>query len=258
VRKQLILFTALILLVPAFLFAQMTGADVMQEVFDRPKGNGMSSELVMTITNSRGSVRVRSIQQYQLNEQGVEKKLMFFTTPADVKDTSFMTWSYDNGQTDDKWIYLPAMRRIRRITSDGNNDSFMGSDFTYEDMTLRHPELDRHQVVGEEQIQGDTYLIVESTPRDSVQEYSVTRSWIDPDTFVGIRKEFINSSGKVVRRLSVESIKQVDGFWVITDMTMENLIKKSSTRIQMKEVSFNSGLNDSFFSERQMQRGPQR
>lgn len=257
-RKLIILFAAVLGLIPMALFAQMTGAEVMGEVYNRPKGNGMTSELVMTITNPRGSIRERSIQQYQLDENSVEKKLMFFTTPADVKGTSFMTWSYDSGQADDKWIYLPAMRRIRRIASDSNNDTFMGSDFTYEDMTLRHPDLDSHQVIREEEIQGSTYLVVESTPTKATPAYSLTRSWISPDTYVGIRKEFINSKGEVVRRLSVAETEQIDGFWIVTDMTMENLVKKSSTRIQMKEVSFDTDLNDGFFSERQMQKGPKR
>jgi outer membrane lipoprotein-sorting protein len=257
-RKRIFLFTAIIGLVPAILFAQITGIELMEGVYNRPKGNGMTAELVMTITNSRGSVRERSILQYQLDENGIEKKLMFFSAPADVKDTSFMTWSYDNGQADDQWIYLPAMRRIRRIASDSKNDSFMGSDFTYEDMTLRHPDLDTHQIIGQKQVQGSTYLIVESTPLNPVREYSSTRSWIDPESFVGIYKEFINSSGEVIRRLSVDEKKQVDGFWVITDMTMENLLKESSTRIQMREVAFDTGLDDSFFTERQMKKGPKR
>ncbi len=257
-RKKILFFAALTALVTAGLTAEMSGTEVMEEVYNRPKGNGMTSELVMTITNSRGSVRERSIQQYQLDENGVEKKMMFFTAPADVKDTSFMTWSYDSGQADDQWIYLPAMRRIRRIASDSKNDSFMGSDFTYEDMTLRHPDLDTHRVTGEDQIQGQRYLVVESTPLAAPREYSKTRSWVDPETWVGIRKEFIDGSGQVVRRLTVEDTRLVDGFWVITDMTMENLVKNSSTRIQMKDVAFNTGLNDAFFSERQMQRGAQR
>lgn len=257
-RKKIILFAAITALVTAGLAAEMSGMDVMEAVYNRPRGNGMTSELVMAITNARGSVRERSIQQYQLDENGVEKKMMFFTAPADVKDTSFMTWSYDSGQADDQWIYLPAMRRIRRIASDSKNDSFMGSDFTYEDMTLRHPDLDTHRVTGEEQIQGRRYLVVESTPREASREYSKTRSWIDPDTWVGIRKEFLDASGQVVRRLTVGDTRLVDGFRVITDMTMENLVKNSSTRIQMKDVAFNTGLNDDFFSERQMQRGAQR
>ena len=257
-RKKIMLFAALTALVTAGLAAEMSGTDVMEAVYNRPRGNGMTSELVMAITNARGSVRERSIQQYQLDENGVEKKMMFFTAPADVKDTSFMTWSYDSGQADDQWIYLPAMRRIRRIASDSKNDSFMGSDFTYEDMTLRHPDLDTHRVTGEEQIQGRRYLVVESTPRLASREYSKTLSWIDPDTWVGIRKEFLDASGQVVRRLTVGDTRLVDGFRVITDMTMENLVKNSSTRIQMKDVAFNTGLNDDFFSERQMQRGAQR
>lgn len=257
-KKLIVMFAAVIGLFPMFLFAQMTGAEVMNEVYNRPKGNGMTSELVMTITNSRGSVRERSIQQYQQDVNNVEKKLMFFTSPADVKDTSFMTWSYDSGQADDKWIYLPAMRRIRRIASDSNNDTFMGSDFTYEDMTLRHPDLDSHEVIREEELQGKTYLVVESKPENENQAYSFTRNWINPETYIGIRKEFFNSKGEVIRRLSVNSTEQIDGFWVITDMTMENLVKKSSTRIQMKEVTFDTGLNDAFFSERQMQRGAKR
>jgi len=260
-RRNLGILGIFLALVPVLVTAQsgpLMGPQIMTEVYNRPKGNSMAAELVMTITNSRGATRERSIQQYQLEEQGIDKKLMFFTAPADVRDTSFMTWSYDSGQADDQWIYLPAMRRIRRIASDSKSDSFMGSDFTYDDMTLRHPDLDTHRLTGEEVIGGTRYLIVESVPVETRSDYAKTLSWIDPTTFVGIRKDFVSSRGEVVRRLSVSGFEQIDGFWVITEMTMEDLSKNSSTTIEMRDVSFNNGLGTDFFSERQMQRGPQR
>ena len=244
--------------VPTPASAQMNGSQIMTEVYNRPKGNSMAAELAMSITNARGSVRERSIQQYQSDERGVEKKLMFFTAPADVKNTSFMTWAYDNGQADEQWIYLPAMRRIRRIASDSKSDSFMGSDFTYDDMTMRHPDADTHRSTGEETIKGKKYMVVESVPKEARSDYAKTLSWIDPSTYVGIRKDFVDSRGELVRRLTVADAKQIDGFWVITEMTMEDLSKKSSTTIKMRNVSFNNGLGDDFFSERQMQKGPQR
>ena len=121
------------------LSAQISGQEVMENMYNRPTGEAMSANLVMTITNSRGATRERSILQYSLDSGDVERKVMFFTAPADVRDTSFMTWSWDDGRDDDQWIFLPALKRVKRIASDSKDDSFMGSDFTYDDLGERHP-----------------------------------------------------------------------------------------------------------------------
>ncbi|NCC90606.1 MAG: outer membrane lipoprotein-sorting protein, partial [Spirochaetia bacterium] len=127
--------------------AELDGTQVMWEVYNRDSGDTMSANLIMTITNARGSVRERSIAQYRQDLDGVESKLMFFLSPSDVRNTSFLSFSYEDGRNDDQYIYLPALKRVKRIASDSKNDSFMGSDFTYDDMGSRHPDLDRHTVL---------------------------------------------------------------------------------------------------------------
>jgi len=240
------------------LFAAPTGQQVMENVYNRPSGEDMSADLIMTLTNSRGSSRERSITQYRLDTGEAEKKLMFFLAPADVKDTSFMNWSYDDDRDDDQWIYLPALRRVKRISSDSKNDSFMGSDFTYDDLGERHPSEDRHRVLREEKLRGEQCYVIESIPTGNDDAFSKTISWITADTWIGLKREYYDQEGKVYKTLTIEEYEQIDGYWVITNMIMEDLKREHTTRMAMENVKFDTGMTDSLFSERQMQRGPRR
>lgn len=240
------------------LFAQTDGREVMEQVYHRPTGETMSADLIMEITNSRGSVRQRSIRQYSRDADGTEKKVMFFTAPADVRDTSFMTWSYDDGKDDDQWIYLPALKRVKRISADSKNSSFMGSDFTYDDLGQRHPSEDQHRILRQESYRGEDCYVIESTPLGSDAEFSRTISWIIKDKWIGLKREYYNSSGEIFKTLEINSYDKTDGYLVITDMRMKNLDKGSETQIRMEDVSFDTNLSDSFFTERQMKMGPRR
>jgi outer membrane lipoprotein-sorting protein len=236
--------------------AEMTGKKVMEQVYNRPDGEQMSAELSMLITNSRGSTRKREIVQYRSSGDEIEKKIMFFTSPADVRDTSFLSWSYADGRPDDQWIYLPALKRVKRISSDSKSDSFMGSDFNYDDMGERHPDEDTHRIVDEKTVDGHPCYVVESVPRSSGDEFSRTLSWVVKDEWIGLKKEYYDGSDWLYKQLAIDDYEKIDGIWVITDMTMSNLEKGSSTRIRMNDVKFNEGRSDSFFSERQMRMGP--
>jgi hypothetical protein len=240
------------------LYAAPTGLEVMENVYNRPTGDDMTADLVMTLTNSRGATRERSIAQFSLSGDEVDRKMMFFLSPADVRDTSFMSWSWEDGRDDDQWIYLPALRRVKRISSDSKNDSFMGSDFTYDDLGERHPSEDRHTTLREETLRGEQCYVVESVPKGEGDEFSKTVSWIVKDKWIGLQKEFYDDRGEVYKTLTIDSFEQIDGFLVITDMTMKDLDRDHSTRIQMNNVSFGNGLSEDFFSERQMKVGPPR
>lgn len=234
------------------------GHAVMENVYNRPSGEDMTADLTMTLTNSRGSTRERSITQFSLDTGEVEKKMMFFLAPADVKDTSFMSWSYDDARDDDQWIYLPALRRVKRISSDSKNDRFMGSDFTYDDLGERHPDEDRHSLLREEKYNGEACYVVESVPRGSDDAFSKTVSWIAKDKWIGLKREYYDENGQVYKTLNIDEFEEIDDYWVITNMSMKDLDRDHSTRIEMENVKFDTGLTDSFFSERQMQRGPRR
>ena len=238
------------------LSAAYSGEEAMQAVYTRDSGNNMKANLVMTLTNSRGSTRERSIQQYRQTDSEGEKKIMFFLAPSDVKDTSFLSYSYSDGRSDDQWIYLPALKRVKRVASDKKNDSFMGSDFTYDDMGTRHPSADTHKVLRTETIDGRKCLVVESIPKESKPTYAKTLAWVVEGEWIGLKKEFYLADGSLGKKLEIASYEKTDGIWVITDMTMSNVDKGSSTRIQMLDVSFNNDLKESVFTERQMKIGP--
>jgi outer membrane lipoprotein-sorting protein len=169
-----------------------------------------------------------------------------------------MTWSWDDGRDDDQWIYLPALKRVKRIASDSKNDSFMGSDFTYDDLGDRHPSEDTHTLIGEETVDGLPCYVVESVPLEKNPAYAKTITRIHKDSWVGLRKEYFDSRGELVKVLEIGKREKIDGFWVVTDMTMKDLDRGSSTRITMNAVRFDIPLNDQLFSERQMRIGQPR
>lgn len=237
--------------------AEFDGKQVMWEVYNRDSGDTMSANLVMTITNARGSVRERSIAQYRQDRDGVESKLMFFLSPSDVRNTSFLSFSYEDGRNDDQYIYLPALKRVKRIASDSKNDSFMGSDFTYDDMGSRHPDLDKHSILRTESVNGLPTLVVESIASGN-EDYPRTLSWVVDGQWFGLKKEFYLPDGSLGKTLTIDAFDQIGGIAVITDMTMHSHKQNTSTRIQMQDVEFNLEFDANFFSERQMKIGPRR
>ncbi len=256
-RKISVLFTAILLAVTAGLASaqSITGLKVMQNVYNRPTGPDIKSELTMTLINSRGSTRVRVIRQF-IKEYGAdEKKIMFFISPADVKNTSFMDWSYGDDREDDMWIYLPALKKVKRISSESKSDYFMGSDFTYDDLGDRKPEQDTHKITGEEKVNGRDCYVVESIPKDPDYMYSKTITWVIKDSWVGAKKEFYDEDGELLKTLTINKIEKIDGYWVILDMEMDNVQKNHKTKMELKNVKIGEGIRDSYFTERQMKRG---
>jgi outer membrane lipoprotein-sorting protein len=232
------------------------GAEVMRKVYDRPAGNDMKASLTMTLRNARGDTRVRTIQQYLRTGKDVEKKLMFFLEPADVRNTAFMNWSYSEaGKNDDQWIYLPALKRIKRISSSGKSDYFMGSDFTYDDLGDRRPDDDNHKIIRSEVIDEKKCLVVESLPKENGYIYSRTVSWVVDGVWVGLKKEFYDDQGKLLKTLSVKEYGEINGYWTVTHTEMHNVQKDHTTIMKLSDVNYDTGIADDLFSERTMQRG---
>lgn len=235
--------------------AQITGKEIMENVYNIPSGDDMQGELVMTLVNNRGEQRVRNLKQFSMDDGKVEKKIMFFLAPADVRNTSFMNWSYSDGREDDQWIYLPALKRIKRISSDGKSDYFMGSDFTYDDLGDRHPDEDNHKLIREESIDGNSCYVVESTPKTSGYMYSKTISWVIKDSFLGIKREFYDSKGKLLKTLTIKKFDEISGIWTILETEMNNVQKNHKTLMEFTNVQYNQGLKDNWFTERTMTTG---
>ncbi len=255
-RLGVLVWVLTIALMEGIANAEPSGREIMQAVYDRPQGNDMSGTLTMTLFDSNGKERVRVIKQWIGRYGRVDKKLMIFQSPADVRGTSFMNWSYkEEGKEDDQWIYLPALKRVKRISAEGKGDYFMGSDFTYDDLGDRHPSEDNHTLVRTERINGEECWVVESIPKDPRYMYSRTVTWVSKEKRVGVKRDFFDRRGTHLKTLNVRSVEKIEDIWVLMEVEMHNVQKKTSTRMSFQNVSINRGLPESIFSERTMVRG---
>lgn len=245
------------ILLSGMIFAQdISGLDVIQKVYDRPTGNDMTGNLIMTIENSRGNQRVRKIKQFVKTVNKGEKKIMYFLSPADVKNTSFMTWSYDDGsKSDDQWIYLPALKKVKRISSDSKGDYFMGSDFTYDDLGDRHPLDDNHTILREEMIDGKETIVIESVPKDEDYMYARTVTWVVKDSWIGLKKEFYDEDDELLKILTVDDQQSFGDVIILTKVKMKNVQRNQFTIMEFSDVQIDTGIPNNKFTERMMKRG---
>jgi len=248
---------AILLFASTFIFSQnVTGLKVVENVYNRSVGDDMTADLTMTLINSSGKERVRKIKQFSRDFGEIEKKIMFFVKPADVKNTSFMTWGYDEEEkNDDQWIYLPALKKTKRISSDSKSDYFMGSDFTYDDLGDRHPTQDTHTILREEELNGEACYVIESIPKDEEYIYSKTITWIIKDKWIGLKKDFYDEDEDLLKTLTVEKYEDFKGFLIITHTEMKNVQKDHKTVMELKNIKIDTGISESKFSERMMTRG---
>lgn len=253
---KLVLTATLVALMSTAANAQLSGREIVKRAYNLPSGDDQTSQLTMTLINKSGQTRVRKIQQYTKDFGTVEKSIMFFMSPADVKNTSFMNWSYDDeNKEDDQWIYLPALKKVKRISSDSKSDYFMGSDFTYDDLGDRKLDADTHKLLREENVNGKACYVVESVSKDEDYMYSKTITWIRKDNFVGMKKEFYDEDGELLKTLSIKEAKKISGYWIITHSEMQNVQNNHKTIIRLGNISINTGVPASKFTERMMMRG---
>ncbi|MFA7123616.1 MAG: outer membrane lipoprotein-sorting protein [Candidatus Delongbacteria bacterium] len=234
---------------------EMTGKTIMEKVYYNPSGDDTQGELTMSLINSRGDTRVRKLMQYTKDDGKTEKKIMFFLSPADVRETSFMNWSYTDGRDDDQWIYLPALKRVKRISSDSKGDYFMGSDFTYDDLGDRHPDDDEHKLLRTEKIGDYECFVVESVPKDEDYMYSKTITWVMKENYLGLKREFYDDRDRLLKVLNIKKFEKISGFWTILETEMHNVQKDHRTQMVFDEVKINTGVSESKFTERSMTMG---
>ncbi|QGY47585.1 outer membrane lipoprotein-sorting protein [Maribellus comscasis] len=238
----------------------LNGREIIQKVKDRPDGDTRSSEMTMQLINKRGSIRERKVISYSMDfgrNMKDRKTLMFFRYPGDVKGTGFLTWDYDEiGKDDDKWLYLPAMKKTRRISgSSAKKDYFMGTDFTYDDMGSRNVDEDDHKLLQEENLDGYICWVVESTSKDSRDIYSKKVSWIRKDCLIAMKVEYYDKNKKLHRELKMSDIEKADGFWLAKKMDMKNVQTNHQTIILIEDPKYNIPIDENSFTVVNLEKG---
>lgn len=252
------IFVAMVLLVTISASAQsLTGRDIMQKVDDRPDGDTRFMEMTMKLINKRKRIRERNVESYSMDIGKDKKTIMFFLYPGDVKGTGFLTWDYDEiDRDDDKWLYLPAMKKTRRISgTSAKADYFMGTDFTYDDMGSRNIDEDIHKLLREETIDGHKCWVIESTSKDSRDIYSKKISWIRIDCLIALKVEYYDKLSKLHRQLSLSNIEKNDGFWIAKKLVMKNVQTYHETIMEKINPKFNVPIQKGLFTVQKLEDG---
>lgn len=237
-----------------------TGPEIMTNLDQRDEGQDQVSRSVQSLINHRGQVRQRNNLYLRKNYKGKNgldtKTLIFISSPARVKGTAFMNWSYlDSAKDDDQWLYLPALRKVRRLSASEKEDSFMGTDFTYDDMGDRKVEEDNHKLIGSERIEGQDCFKVESTPKDPKYMYSKKVTWVVKGEWIPLKVDYYDRKKRHLKTLTYGGWKKIEGVWVTSRMEMANHLTKHRTLLEMPETRVNVGLDEKIFSARSLKKG---
>lgn len=243
--------------------AELTAREIMQQVNDRDDGDNRSAEMTMTLIDKNGDTRIRKVRSFDKDQGKDKRRIMFFLEPADVKDTGFLTYDYDAFDKDDEqWLYLPALRKSKRIASSDKSGSFMGSDFNYSDMTRKNLDAYDFRTLKEGVVNGHKTWLIESVPktRKEIEETGYKKSllFVTQDSFIVVRAVHWTEEGNRLKYLDVTGLEQIDGVWTITHMNMST--KKGQTTLHrtlldFSNIHYNQDLTEDMFSVRQLEKG---
>ncbi len=257
--KKIITLTTLSL---TTLFA-LTAQDIAQKAHDREDGDNSIANMQMLLIDKSNNTRNRELKVFTKDKGEDELKLMFFLSPADVKNSAFLTYDYeDSNKDDDQWLYLPELQKVKRIASSDKSSSFMGSDFSYSDMTSRNVEDYSYKVMKELEVKGHKTWQMEVTPKSEkiVDETGYTKSiyFIRQDNFVIVQAlHFLKDGGKL-KYMMVNKLEEIDGVW--TPLEIQMVTKKGrqtlhKTVLRFSDYRYNQELDESLFTTRTLEKG---
>jgi outer membrane lipoprotein-sorting protein len=215
--KRIALFILSAALCVGSVFAQDISAQsavgIMLAAKDRIRSDTMSSRSRMVITAKNGSTTERAIDQYLKDAaNGYARAVIVFQNPATVKGTHFLTKDNASDKSD-QWIFLPALGKVRRIASSESGSNFMGTDFSYDDMSSmdRDVGLDTHTILREEALDGNTCYVIQSVPKDKDYQYSKTVSWIDKSNYRTYKREMYSRRGTAEKAMEISGYQDIQG-----------------------------------------------
>ena len=251
-----LLAVALVLGVPRRAAAEDLSADQIADRIIRGNGftwEGAHTRLRMTLTDASGQKTERTLDVLGRRKDGRLASKVEFLSPPDVAGTKFLSLEKEGGGTQ-QYIYLPGLKRTRRISGRDQEGSFMGSDFTYSDLARKDDTGAKHVKLPDESVGNDATYVVESTPAQ-VQEngYSKVRAWVRKTDFVALRTKFYDASGKLVKTLYVKKVRDMDGKPVVVEATMKSE-SGHSTDLAVDSLDKRADIPDSEFSPTSLER----
>ena len=238
----------------SFAFADQKGNEIMEKVADFKKPSYSRSQVIMTLEDKNGNKEARQIIEYGKEADGKTYVVMDFKGPASVKDTRFLQITNDKG-ADDKFIYLPALKSVRRVNSSEGSKAFMGSDATYDDLSTRDVSEDEHQYLREESytVEGgtsyDCYVIKEIPLDKKGTQYNYRMVWVDKQSMYPVHTEMYDKNDKLVKVLEVLKIEDHSGYATPNKNKLTNVQTGHSTSLRILKIEVDQPLPERVFTQ---------
>ncbi len=261
-----IVFALFAALCPVAIHAQekLTAAEIVdrsQAAFYAP-GADMKARVVMELINPDGKKRTRVLTMLRRNLPGgrEQRYFLYFHEPGDVRRTAFLVWKYP-AKDSDRWIFIPAVNMTRRIAARDSRSSFVGSDFSYEDVSGRDVGADSHSLVREERL-GDTSCYVIQSTRKAPADFSRKLSWIDKASWLPLKEEYYDAQNQLARVFTADKVEAIGAggktYPTVAKRTMKNVQSGHRTEVLFEGVCYDAGIPADIFTERSLQQPPEK
>ena len=247
--RTLVLVGSLVLSVLALsatsVAADITGKQIIENVDNAPVADDARLLMTMTLINDKDQSIERQMWSWKL---GTTETALVFLAPDDVKGTAFLTIELPD-YSNDMWLYLPSLGLTKHIDADSKTQNFMGSDFTYDDMGHRDISDYDYEILREETYDGNHVYVVKATPHDPQEAgYGHMVSWIRDDIWKPVKVEYYDLSGELEKVQTNSKIEEIDGYWAVTEMVMENVQTEHKTIVAMTKIEVNTGVPAEVFT----------
>jgi outer membrane lipoprotein-sorting protein len=234
------------------------GLQIAQEADRRDQGFGdWRAELKMILGNRHGESSTRELRMQGLespDQKDGDKSMIVFDKPRDVKGTALLTYTHVL-EPDDQWLYLPALKRVKRISSNNKSGPFMGSEFAYEDFTSQEVAKYKYKWLRDEPCGELTCFVVERIPQYENSGYTRETTWVDQTEYRIQRVDFYDRKDSLLKTLRLEDYRQyLDKYWRAHDLSMENHQTGKTTRLSWSDYEFRVGLEESDFTKDRLKR----
>ncbi len=250
---RIVSLTVVMLLSAASLSAQ-TGYEVAKMADERPQPQDMKSDMTMVLTNSKGQTRTSTLRT--VSKDGGEMQMLWFLAPADDKGVAFLKIEHDD-KDDEMRLWLPAFKKIRRISSKKKSEAFMGSDLSYEDMTNRDLDENTYKLLEKNSdLEGIPCYVLETVPKPEVRsEYSRHVTWIAMDGLYPVKEESYDKAGNLLKekRFTFTKLKK---YYVPKEIYVVNVHKQHNTRLTFENIRVDTDVPETLFQEKNLKRLP--
>jgi outer membrane lipoprotein-sorting protein len=241
------------ILLTGWIFA-LTGDELAQKIDNRKTPLDSKVDLIMTLTNKKGKTRYSSLRSI-VKDDGA-KQIIWFLSPADDKGVAFLKIEH-NYSDDEMRIWLPAFKKVRRISSKKRSDSFMGSDMSYEDMSTRQLDKYTFNIIGQEVYDSTSCYLLESIPKIDIRtEYTKHVTWVDINLFLPLKEESYDKSGEILKQKYFR-YNYINDYHILTEIQVTNIQKNHSTNLKFENIKLDTGVEDNIFQEMYLKRLPQ-